>query len=81
MLKPKSFLKVFTETVARMNELVQEATTDYVKAQKQGSAADQQEALKKLQAVQATETEMLKQVAAESQLRIEAVKTIKASGK
>ena len=74
-------VKVFTETVARMNELVQEATTDYVKAQKEGTTADQQEALKKLQAVQATETEMLKQVAAESQLRIEAVRKLKASGK
>jgi hypothetical protein len=74
-------VKAFTETVSKMNELVQEATTDYVKAQKQGTAADQQEALKKLQAAQAAETEMLKQVAAESQLRIEAVKKIKASGK
>jgi len=74
-------VKAFTETVARMNELVQEATTDYVKAQKQGSTADQQEALKKLQAVQATETEMLKAVAAESQLRIEAVNKLKAGGK
>ena len=74
-------VKAFTETVSKMNELVQEATADYVKAQKQGSTADQQEALKKLQAVQATETEMLKQVAAESQLRIEAVKKLKAGGK
>lgn len=74
-------VKAFTETVSKMNELVQEATTDYVKAQKQGSTADQQEALKKLQAVQATETEMLKQVAAESQLRIEAVRKLKAGGK
>jgi len=74
-------VKAFTETVARMNELVQEATTDYVKAQKQGSTADQQEALKKLHAVQATETEMLKAVAAESQLRIEAVNKLKAGGK
>src|SRR5262249_20761529 len=70
-------LKVFTETATRMNELVQEATTDYVEAQKQGSAADQQEALKKLQAAQAAETETLKEIAAESQLRIEAIKKIK----
>jgi hypothetical protein len=74
-------VKVFTETVARMNELVQEATTDYVKAQKQGTAADQQEALKKLQVAQAAETETLKEIAAESQLRIEAVKKLKAGGK
>jgi len=70
-------VKEFTFTTTKMNELVQEATEELVKAQKQGTTAEQQEALKKLQAIQAAETEKLKEIAASSQLRIEAVKKLK----
>jgi hypothetical protein len=73
-------VKEFTTTATKMNELVQQATEDLVKAQKEGSVADQQAALKRLQAAQADETQTLNKIAADSQSRIEALKKLKAAG-
>jgi hypothetical protein len=63
-----------------MNERVQQATEDLIKSQKEGSVANQQGALKRLQAFQAEETQALNKIATDSQLRIEALKKLKAAG-
>jgi hypothetical protein len=70
----------FTQAISKMNELVKEATEQLAKAQHEGSAADQQEAFKALQAAQAAETQVLKQIAADSQQRVEALKRVKGRG-
>jgi hypothetical protein len=71
-------VKEFATTATKMNERVQQATEDLVKAQKEGSVADQQAALKRLQAAQAEETQALNKIAADSQLRIDSLKRLKA---
>jgi hypothetical protein len=74
-------IKQFTAAVGKMNALVQEAQEDLVKAQKQGSAAEQEAAMKRLQAIQTEESQKLKQIAAEAQARMDALMKLKANGK
>jgi hypothetical protein len=74
-------LSEFTATVNKMNELVQGAQADLVKAQKEGSAAEQEAAMKRLQAIQSEQAQKLKQVAADSQARMDALKKLKTDGK
>jgi hypothetical protein len=74
-------IEEFNAAATRMNQLVQEAQASLVKAQKEGSAADQEAAMKKLQELQATQTDTLKQIAAGSQARIEAITKVKPAQK
>ena len=74
-------LNEFTATVAKMNELVQGAQAELLKAQKEGSAADQEAAKKRLQAIQTEQAQRLTQIGVDSQARLDALKKLKTDGK
>jgi hypothetical protein len=56
---------------------LQQAQAELLKAQKEGSAAEQKRAMKRLQAIQSEQAQKLKQIAAHSQARVYTVKTLK----
>jgi hypothetical protein len=70
-------LKEFVEATDEMQRRVKEAQQRISQAQNNGSESEQQAALKQLQQVQAEQTEKLKQIAAQSQARIQALEQIK----
>lgn len=74
-------IKEFTTAAAEMQTRVQEAQARLVQAKNGGSAAEQDVAMKGLQAAQAEQARRLKEIAANSQARIEAAKQLKSSGK
>ena len=71
-------LKDFTAAAKDMEAQVQDAQQRLVQAQRGGSAADQQAAMKHLQQVQAEQTEKIKQIAARSRAQIDALQQLKA---
>lgn len=71
-------LKDFTAAAKEMERQVKEAEQRLTQAQKGGSDADQQAAMKHLRQVQAEQTEKLKQIAARSQAQIDALQQLKA---
>ena len=74
-----SALKDFTAAVKEMETQVKEAEQRFTQAQNGGSDADQQDARKHLQQVQAEQTEKLKQIAAKSKAQIDALQQLKAA--
>jgi uncharacterized protein (DUF342 family) len=70
----KEFTAVMNETQAR----VQAAQLQLQQAQNQGTAAEQESALKRFQEVQNAQSEKLRAIAAQSQAEIEAWKRLKA---
>jgi hypothetical protein len=74
-------LKEFTTAVNEMQAQVREAQVGLEQAQKSGSAAEQESAMKHLQEVQTAQGQKLKQIASKSQAQIEALKQLKANGK
>ena len=63
-----------------LNSAVKEAQEELLKAQTQGSPADRDAAANKLQTIQAKESEVVKEIAAQSQARIELIKKLKPAG-
>ena len=67
----------FTAAVQEMQSRVQEAQNQLVTARQASSEADQQAAMKQLQQIQSEQTEKLKQITAQLQVRISALERLK----
>ncbi len=74
-------VKEFAAAAREMQGRVEEAQTRVVQAKQTGSAAEQDAAIKNLQALQSEQAQRLKQIAANSQARIEAFKQLKSTAK
>jgi hypothetical protein len=74
-------LKEFTTAVGEMQAQVRDAQARLAQAKTGGSSADQDAALKQLQAVETANAEHLKEIAANSQARVDALKKLKAGAK
>jgi len=74
-------LKEFTTAVGEMQAQVREAQARLAQAKASGSPTDQDTALKQLQAVETANAERLKEIAANSQARLDALKKLKAGAK
>jgi predicted transcriptional regulator len=72
-------LKDFTAAVKEMDTQVKEAEQRLAQAQKGGSEAEQQAAMRRLQQVRAEQTEKLKQIAAQSKAQIDIFQQLKAA--
>jgi hypothetical protein len=72
-------LKQFKEAVTESQNQLQQAGQALNQAQASGSVAEQQTAIKHLQQLQGEQTERLKQIAADSQAQIEALRRLKAA--
>jgi hypothetical protein len=72
-------LKDFTAAANELAAQVKEAQQRLAQAQNGGSDADRQAAMKRLQQVQAEQTEKLKQIAAKSKAQIDALQQLKAA--
>lgn len=72
-----SALKEFADATVETDAQIKAAQQQLQDAQKNGSAADQQAAMKHVQDTQATAAEKLKQIAANLQVQIEALKSLK----
>jgi hypothetical protein len=73
-------IEALSSATVPMNSLVKEAQEELLKAQTQGSAADRDAAAKKLQTIQARESQVVKEIAGQSQARIELIKKLKSAG-
>ena len=73
-------LKEFTTALTEMQGQVQEAQQQLQQAQS-GSASEQENALKRLQELQNTQTQKLKEIAAKSHAQMEAWKQLKGQGR
>lgn len=71
----------FTAAVTEMQARVKQAQARVAEAKASGSVAEQDAALKQLQALQTTQAQQLKQLAANAQARIEAFKKLKAGAR
>jgi hypothetical protein len=73
-------LQEFKTAAAQMQTQVQQAEQQLTQAQSNGSAGDQQAAMKNLQQLQNDQMEKLKQIALQSHTQIEALKQLKQAG-
>jgi hypothetical protein len=73
-------LKEFKDTATQLQTQLQQAEQALSQAQTNGSAVDMQSAMKRLQQLQSDQTERLKQIAADSQVQIEALRRLKTTG-
>jgi hypothetical protein len=73
-------VKEFTAAVNEMHTQVQDAQARLVQAKTSGSAEEQETAMKQLQSIQTSHAQRLRELAANSQALIEALKKLKAGG-
>ena len=74
-------IKEFSTAAGEMQSRVQEAQARLVQARNSGSPAEQDAAMKNRQTVQAEQARRLKEIAANSQARIDAFKQFKSGAK
>ena len=74
-------IKEFSTAAGEMQARVQEAQVRLVQARNSGSPAEQDAAMKNLQTVQAEQARRLKEIAANSEARLEAFKQLKSGAK
>ena len=74
-------VKEFAAATGEMQSQVQAAQARVLQAKSNGSPAEQDAAIKELQAVQSAQAERLKEIAANSQARVDAFKQLKTGGK
>lgn len=77
----ESSLKEFTKAVEEMQAQVRDAQDRLAQARSSGSQSDQDAAMKQLQSVESANAERLKEIAANSQARVDALKKLKAGAK